>query len=325
MNKVVKWVLVSVGVIATLAASGVGYLFAAFPKAPAPEGLKVTPTPEHLSRGEYLAHHVTVCMDCHAERDWSRYSGPPKAGTLGHGGEHFTREMGLPGDFFSRNITPGGVGGWTDGELARAITSGVTRDGRAMFPIMPYPYYRHLCDRDLQAIIAYLRTLPGTNKTFPESELDFPVNLIVRTLPEGPEPWSCSNPGSPEYGKYLTTIAGCPECHTKQEKGRVIGERFAGGWRFPLPQGGHVTSKNITPDPETGIGKWSREQFVETFRNRGKPEGAFPVKPGEAQTLMPWNMYGGMTAEDLGAIYDHLRTVPAVKNTVPGFEPPAKG
>jgi hypothetical protein len=147
----------------------------------------------------------------------------------------------------------------------------------------------------------------------------------VRTVPEGPAPWDCSKPGGAEYGKYLTTIAGCPECHTEQEKGRVIGERFAGGWRFPLPHGSYVTSKNITPDPETGIGKWTKEQFVGLFQSRGKPEGAFPVKPGERQTIMPWNMYGGMTAEDLGAIYDYLRTVPPVKNAVADFEPPSKG
>jgi mono/diheme cytochrome c family protein len=322
VKPIVKWLLVPVGVVVALAAGGVSYLFAAFPKAPAPDGLKVQATPELLERGQYLANHVTVCMDCHAERDWSLFSGPPKPGTLGHGGEHFTREMGLPGDFYSRNITPGGIGGWSDGELARAITTGVTKDGRAMFPIMPYTYFRHLCDRDLKAVIAYVRTLPGTGKTHPQTELDFPVNLIVRTIPESPEPWDCNASAAPERGKYLTTVAGCPECHTKQEKGRVVGERFAGGWRFPLPKGGgHITSKNITPDPETGIGKWTKEQFVETFRSRGKPGGAFPVKPGERQTLMPWNMYGGMTAEDLGAIYDYLRTVPAVKNQVAEFEP----
>jgi mono/diheme cytochrome c family protein len=323
MKAIVKWVLIPVGTLATLIASGAGYLFAAFPKAEEPSATKVKSTPELVQRGEYLANHVTVCVDCHAERDWSRFSGPPKPGTLGHGGEHFTREMGLPGDFYSKNITPGGVGNWSDGELIRAITTGVTRDGRAMFPIMPYNYFRHLCERDLHAIIAYVRSLPSTNKTHPETELDFPVSLIVRTMPQAAEPWSCPTPGSAEYGKYLVTIAGCPECHTKQDKGKIIGERLAGGWRFPLPTGGHITSKNITPDPETGIGKWTKEQFVATFQSRGKPDGAFPVKPGERQSLMPWNMYGGMSAEDLGAIYDYLRTVTPVKNVVPEFEPPA--
>ena len=322
MKAIVKWVLIPAGTLAALIASGVGYLFAAFPKADAPPELKVNATPELVKRGEYLANHVSVCVDCHAERDWTRFSGPPKAGTLGHGGEHFNREMGLPGDFYSKNITPGGIGNWSDGEVARAITTGVTKDGRAMFPIMPYSYFRHLCEPDLQAIIAYIRTLPSSDKQHPETELDFPVNLIVRTMPQASEPWSCPKPGTADYGKYVTTISGCAECHTKQEKGQVVGERFAGGWRFPLPHGAFVTSKNITPDPETGIGKWTKEQFVAMFQSRGTPEGAFPVKPGDRQTIMPWNMYGGMSAEDLGAIYDYLRSVPPVKNTVADFEPP---
>lgn len=322
MKAIVKWVLIPVGALSLLLAGGVGYLFAAFPKAGPLPDTKVAPTAELVKRGEYLAHHVTVCMDCHAVRDWSRYSGPPKPETLGHGGERFTREMGLPGDFRSRNITPGGVGEWSDGELARAITTGVTREGRAMFPIMPYTNFRHLCERDVSAIIAYIRTLPASNVTHPDSELDFPVNLIVRTMPQPAEPWACPAPGSPDYGKYLATVAGCGDCHTKQDKGQIVGERFAGGWRFPLPSGGHVTSKNITPHPETGIGKWTKEQFVALFQSRARPDAAFPVKPGEPQTVMPWNMYGGMNPEDLGAIYDYLRTVPPVKNAVPGFEPP---
>lgn len=321
MKPIVKWLLIPLASVATVLGLGATYLVTAFPKVPLPK-LEVQPSPELHERGKYLAHHVSVCMDCHAERDWTRFSGPPKDGTLGHGGERFNREMGLPGDIVSKNITPGGIGSWSDAELARAITSGVSKDGHALFPIMPYPYYRHMCDRDLRAVISYVRSLPASDEKQPETVLDFPVNLIVRTMPEAPDPWECTAPGDEGHGKYLTTIAGCPECHTKQEKGQVVGERFAGGWRFPLPGGSFVTSKNITPDKETGIGNWTREQFVMMFRSRGKAESAFEVKPGGRQTVMPWNMYGGMSEEDLGAIYDYLRTIPAVKNQVEDFEPP---
>jgi mono/diheme cytochrome c family protein len=283
--------------------------------------LAASSTPDLVARGEYLARHVTVCLDCHAERDWSRFSGPPIPGTEGHGGEQFTREMGLPGHFVSRNITPGGVGDWTDGELARAIATGVTREGRAMFPIMPYRNFRHLCERDLQALVAFVRTLRPADKAHPPSQLDFPVNLIVRTMPEARDPWPCPEPGATDRGKYLATVAGCAECHTKQDKGKAVGPLFAGGWRFPLPNGGHVTSRNLTPDKETGIGHWTREQFIALFQSRATEAGASPVAPGEMQTLMPWNMFGGMTAEDLGSIFDYLRTIPPMKNEIPGFEP----
>jgi hypothetical protein len=320
MKPLVKWLVIPLATVATLIGAGTTYLLAAFPKAPMPT-LKVEPSPELHERGKYLAHHVSVCMDCHAERDWSRFSGPPKDGTLGHGGERFSHEMGLPGEIHSKNITPGAIGKWSDAELARAITTGISQDGHALFPIMPYQYYRHLCDRDLRAVIAYVRSLPASGEKQPETVLDFPVNLIVRTIPEAPDPWGCTEPGQADHGKYLTTIAGCPECHTEQKDGQKIGKPFAGGWRFPLPGGAHVTSKNITPDKETGIGNWTREQFVMMFRARGAEGGAFPVPAGGRQTIMPWSMYGGMTEADLGAIYDYLRTVPAVKHQVADFEP----
>lgn len=103
----------------------------------------------------------------------------------------------------------------------------------------------------------------------------------------------------------------------EEQRGKSASFRKAGR-SFELVASGEVQER------ETGIGKWTRSQFVDVFRSRGKPEGAFPVKPGESQTSMPWNMYGGMSPEDLGAIYDYLRTVPAVRNAVPSFEPPRR-
>lgn len=320
MKRAWKWILALMSVPVVAAAGGASYLYAAFPKAgPAPQ-LHVSATPEQLERGRYLAEHVTLCVGCHADRDFARFGGPIKPGTAGQGGEHFSREMGFPGDIYAANITPRSLGSWSDGELARAITTGVSRDGRALFPLMPYGYYRHLCDRDLQAIIGYVRTLPSSGNVPPKTELDFPVSLIVRTAPAAAEPWACPSPGSAEYGKYLTTISVCQECHTKQERGKTVGEPFAGGFRFPLPSGGFAYSQNITPDPETGIGKWSREQFIALFKSRAAESAAFSVKPGKRQTMMPWSSFGGMTETDLGAIYDYLRTVAPVKNRIETFE-----
>jgi hypothetical protein len=100
----------------------------------------------------------------------------------------------------------------------------------------------------------------------------------------------------------------------------ILGAPFAGGFRFPLPGGGFAVSQNITPDAETGIGKWTRQQFIALFKTRASDETAFPVKPGERQTMMPWSSFGGMTESDLGSIYDYLRTLPPVKNRVETFE-----
>ncbi|MBI4468035.1 MAG: hypothetical protein HY650_01800 [Acidobacteria bacterium] len=76
----------------------------------------------------------------------------------------FPPEVGLPGTIVASNISSDretGVGSWTDGEKIRAIRDGVGRDGRALFPMMPYEYYRHLCDEELSAIYAYLKAQPS--------------------------------------------------------------------------------------------------------------------------------------------------------------------
>jgi hypothetical protein len=96
---------------------------------------------------------------------------------------------------------------------------------------------------------------------------------------------------------------------------------MAGGTEIRLPGGMINRPANLTPDNETGIGLWTKEQFINTFKSRSSHESInMPVKPGEFQTVMPWWMYGRMTEQDLGAIYDFLRTIPPVKNQVTKFE-----
>jgi hypothetical protein len=83
-----------------------------------------------------------------------------------------------------------------------------------------------------------------------------------------------------------------------------------------------VRSSNITPDPNTGIGKWTEEYFVQRFRTYA--DSAYipqTVKPGEFNTIMPWTMYGTMTQEDLAAIFAYLKTMKPIENTVIKFQP----
>lgn len=288
---------------------------------PAPD-LTVEITPERLERGSYLANHVMLCMDCHAVRDFSQFSGPPTPGTLGAGGDIFDQKFGFPGKFVARNITPHGVGDWTDGELFRAITAGVSKDGHAFFPIMPYKNYSKMDPEDIYAVIAYIRTLEPVVNELAVSEPDFPFNFIINTIPKKAEMGKLPvDRNSLEYGKYMANAAGCNECHTKTVKGEVVGAPYAGGFEFPLGGGTIVRSMNITPH-ETGIGNWTEEAFIARFKmyadSSYTPQ---QVRPGEFQTAMPWIMYAGMDTADLAAIYRFLRTVPAVENTVERFTP----
>lgn len=296
------------------------YLYTALPYDEYPE-FQSDNSVESIERGRYLANHVTVCVDCHSVRDWNYYSGPIAEGTEGQGGEVFDQDLGFPGSFVARNITPAALEDWDDRDLARAITTGVSKDGRPFFPVMPYPAYSRLSTQDLAALVAYIRTLKPIEHRVDASSPDFPMNLILRTIPGPYQPTKVNQEDSVEYGKYLVTIGGCAECHTPQEKGtKLPGMDLAGGFSFPLPDGSIVRSSNITPDEETGIGSWDEGNFVQRFKQYAREgENRLPVKPGEKNTYMPWTMYAGMKESDLKAIYAYLRTVKPVRNEVEIF------
>ncbi|MFZ1688598.1 MAG: c-type cytochrome, partial [Flavobacteriales bacterium] len=210
-------------------------------------------------------------------------------------------------------------------EIYRAITSGVSKDGHPFFPVMPYPNYNKLATEDVHSIIAYLRSLPEQENTPPPSEPAFPVNVILHTIPSPAAPMDRRDPSDPvAYGAYMANAAACIECHTETEKGEKIGPTFAGGFRFQMPTGAVVRSANITPHAN-GIGNWTKKQFLDRFKLYTDSAYTLPAidwSKNDFQTVMPWTMYAGMTEQDLGAIYDYLRTVPAVDRTVVKWTPP---
>ncbi|GMQ29108.1 cytochrome c [Algoriphagus confluentis] len=328
MKKILKITVYLIGSLVLLLVCAVVILQFSFPKVdPAPD-LTIDYTPDRIQRGAYLANHVAVCMDCHSKRDFSLFSGPPTPGTLGAGGDRFDHSMGLPGVFYAKNITPFGISDYTDGELFRLITTGVTNDGRAMFPLMPYVYYGKMDPEDIYDIIAYIRSIPSVETKIEDSKADFPVNLILRTMPQNAEMVTKPDPKDQiAYGGYLVNASGCIECHTRMTPQGVINHEFAysGGRDFPFPDGSLVTSSNITPDPETGIGNWSEEVFIQRFKQYTDSGYAIPkVNPGEFNSIMPWTMYAGMKEEDLSAMYAYLQTISPMKNEIVKFTPAKK-
>ncbi len=317
--RVLRWLGAAVAVTAAAAA---GYLYLALPRMQPPPDIHVRATPDLTAEGRYLVETVMACTSCHGVRDISRYAQPVIAGTGGGGGRVWNHEIGFPGTVISPNITPYALSSWSDGEIARAIADGVSRDGRPLFPLMGYPHYRHLCQADLDRILAYLRSMPAIAADRPIARLDFPLNLLMRTFPRPTQRPSCPSADDPvARGRYLTEIASCSTCHTREENGRPIeGIAFAGGFEFPFHDGyGTAVSANITPDA-TGIGAWTEAAFVARFKAfAGDPA---PVARGEPQTEMPWTSFAGMRDEDLRAIYAYLRTVRPVENRVVKFLPP---
>jgi mono/diheme cytochrome c family protein len=310
------------GLIAVATASGV-YVKTMLPNVGDAPQLTVDPTPVRIARGEYLANHVTVCMDCHSTRATDRYSGPLVPGNFGGGGERFGPEMGFPGVFYSRNITPFGIGDWTDGELFRAITTGVTKEGEALFPVMPYHNYGQMDPEDIYSIIAYVRTLKPVENTLPAREPDFPVSVILNTMPTKANPGK--RPSDDDIlarGKYITSAAACVECHSKVDKGsKIAGTEYGGGMEFSMPAG-VVRSPNITGDKATGIGNWSEQEFIKRFKMYVDSSYVpHPVGPKDMNTPMPWTMYGHMEEQDLKAIFAYLQSLEPISHKVERFTP----
>lgn len=288
-----------------------------------PGSVRIEATADRLARGEYLSRHVTGCTECHGLRDWSKFSGPIIPDSRGGGGQHFGRAEGLPGEFHVPNITPTKTAGWTDGELLQAFTEGYAPGTGPLFPLMPYPRFAILTREDAWSIAAYLRTLPALPGKWPPAELDFPLNLLIRTLPAKARPTPAADlQDELAYGHYLTTIATCSDCHSPVDgMGQALeGKEYGGGVPMIVPTGGMNYSANITPDVQTGIGNWTREMFIGKFRAfRDRALVNRQVAKNTFNTVMPWSVYAGMTDQDLAAIFTYLKSLPPVSNKVVTF------
>jgi hypothetical protein len=301
------------------AAGGFSYLYLRKPAMAPPAHVKVEITPARLARGKYL-YNLADCDGCHSQRDFSRYDGPVVESGRGRGNV-FPPDMGLPGVVAPRNITPDqetGIGRWTDGEKIRAIREGISRDGTTLFPMMGYERFRHMSDEDVYSLVAYLNTLTTVRNPVPRSKIVFPVSLLMKGAPQPaghvPEP---DRTNRVKYGEYLVTMAGCMECHTPARQGKPLpGMTLAGGQEFRFP-GVVVVSANITPDPQTGIGRWSEQNFLDRiYQYKEYAEKGSPQVGPESFTIMPWLNFAQLEPDDLKAIYAFLRTQQPIYHAV---------
>ncbi len=342
MKKLLKVLGYGLGALILVVAGLLSYVKLALPKvAPADASLKIEATPARLARGKYLAEHVAACMGCHSQRDWSVMGHPVIPGTWGAGGDPIFEKPIMPGSVRPKNLTPHNLGSWSDGEIVRVLRSGVSKDGRPLFPFMPYQSFAAMEQEDLYSVVAYVRSLPSVAREVAPTKLDPPLNFIVHTIPKDapPFPAPVDRKDRVAYGKYLVRISGCSDCHTPvDDKHQPIASKYlAGGFEFPYvrkagdgyeahPGGGKLRVPNITPH-DTGIGRWSKDYFISRFAEwrgaKGKAKQVpLSLEKGDYLPIMPYVEFSGMTDEDLGAIYDYLRSIPAVENAVARFEPP---
>ena len=284
-------------------------------------------TPERLARGKYLVEGLVQCPFCHSDYDYSQRPALPVPGKKAGGHVFPNEEVGLPepNRVVAPNITPDaefGAGTWKDADFVRALREGIGHDGRTLFPLMPYQYFRNLSDEDLASVIVYERSLAPVHIERPKTELTEDIKKTFQPLPpvaHVPEPDKSDAIG---YGKYLVTVGHCDLCHTPtDEQGNPIpGMEFAGGAPLIGPWGPDpkkmitVASLNLTPDP-SGISYFDEKMFIEVIRTG-------TVKARRLSNVMPWPYFRNLSDDDLKAIFAYLRTLKPVQHRVDNTEPP---
>lgn len=267
-----------------------------------------------VARGEYLVEHVGGCGNCHTP-----YVDDKPDTTRRLAGVMNRHNVAGVGMINSANLTPdeSGLKSWTDAEIKRAIREGIRKDGAVLFPNMPYYELTNLTEPDLDAIVAYLRSVPPVKNDL--TRIPYPIRETPWLAIKGDMiPQTTLAATDPKYataqkGRYLASFA-CLHCHTSaitmSDYFRDPSKIFAGNYRFAtspyVPK--EVYSKNLTPH-ENGMKDKTVPQIVEAIKN----SGGVLCKPMAALSK---NYLSGMTDEDATAIATYLNTIPAVDTGV---------
>jgi mono/diheme cytochrome c family protein len=256
----------------------------------------------YRERGAYLVNAVAGCGNCHTPHDSAN---DPIADMELAGGREFDIEA---GHIVGPNITPDretGIGDWSVGQIVYALRNGKRPDGTPIGPPMPTRFYRQLSDRDGEAIAIYLKSLKPVRHAVARSRYTMPLPPSY-----GPVVGHVAEPDRHDklaYGAYLAgPVAQCIECHTPRDGPDLdLSHIGAGGRAFPDfgNPGTRTVSRNITPDPETGIGKWSDADVKAAILLGHRPDGT------KLSRTMPFDAYNGMSSDDVNAIVDYLRTL----------------
>jgi mono/diheme cytochrome c family protein len=286
-------------------------------------------TTDLVTRGQYLVDHVTVCGDCHTPRG---PMGAPLVDQYLAGSECFIR-LDNGSCLHASNLTH-----HETGLLQRMIRDG-GRPGpsgdEALNPVMPSFVLHNLSERDLDAVVAYLRTVAGVDHAVPARDPEFdpgPDNSLAASGlpatrhagvrgalgPAAPLPLSAiPNPvsGYPEpdaalRGRYLASEAGaCIICHSRHVDPALpwldYGGLFAGGEEFEVGLPTIAYAGNITSDPATGIGTWSVEVILQGTDPNG--DGICPPMPAGAM-----GGFGGLTDQDALDIAHYIKSLPPI-------------
>lgn len=265
-----------------------------------------------IAQGQYLFAISGGCA-CHTV---------PKE-TYHTGGRAFPIPLGT---VFSTNITQDketGLGSWSDQQIHDAMNAGIRRDGSRLLPVMPYEAYSGMAQQDLKSLVAYMKTLKPVKKATPDLKTWAPmvrsvaVPVYLRVFGGSSNSPAQAPKSGVERGRYLVNhVSICGDCHTPRNSIGVPNrsQYLAGTVAKNGPLGEEVP--NITPDKETGIGDWKREDIAELLITGTKPD--FDNVQGLMSEVIQGTPHGykDMRREDALAIADYLKSIPPIKNKI---------
>ena len=254
-----------------------------------------------VKRGDYLVNGILTCGNCHT----------PKGPTGDIKDKAFSGGLSWdepPFKVTAPNITQDketGIGNWSDADIKKLMRTGLMPNGVHIAMVMPTGFYHIMTEGDLDAVVAYLRTIkPISNRV---ADPVYKMPQVEAVLPGGETPYTeAMMSDKVKKGFYLATIAHCMECHTPMgPQGRLWTTKLGtGGFDFPGPWG-VSTSRNITQSKDKGIGGWSDDEIKRAITTGVSRDGSHLKPP------MGFSYYATLTPGDLDAIVAYLRTVPA--------------
>jgi len=265
---------------------------------------------QEIARGRYVFGATGGC-GCHTAKGQ-----PANAGGRRYDGPF--------GTVYSSNITPDretGIGSWTDEQIVTATRLGRRSNGERLLPVHPYPVFNGMAAEDLKALVAFLRSVPPVKRANQPKRIAVPLfesvflpAWLAAFAPRETPPPSAPTAGVPR-GEYLVrAVAHCGECHTPRTLTMATdNSRFlAGNPKGPEDQ----AMPNITPDPDTGIGKWTVEQIADYLGTGNKPDG--DVAGGLMGEVIDGTLagYKDLTQGDRVAIAQYLKTLPPIRNKI---------
>jgi mono/diheme cytochrome c family protein len=256
------------------------------------------------TRGAYLAA-AAGCDQCHTD---SRNGGRPYAG-----GRALATAFGT---LVTPNITPDrqtGIGRWSLADFVRALRWGVAPDDRHLLPVFPFPFYNRLAEGDVLDLKAFLDGLPAIAQTNRASRLAAFAALrgavaVLATPLLGPFRVDPTRDEAWNRGAYLVaTIGRCGDCHTPRNRlGAPDADRTLAG----AAATGQKAAPNITPDRQTGIGRWSSSDIVTVLSDGQTPDFDF-VGGAMAETV---RNTARLDDADRRAIAAYLRSIRPIRS-----------